>query len=494
MAEVSQKEREADKAPSPSLVERTLGNIARAWSDIAQGAARTVGLGADTIAADDPVALKAFMRECLEARGGEVSARMRAAELGEAYLDLDAAGRAQFLEVLAQGLATDEAAVRDAIDAYQKAEAGDALLAAESALKRALEPPRTRLLTQFNALPQGVKFLVDMRADLLALKSTDPYLRALDRDLRDLLTAWFDFGFLDLQEISWSSPATLLEKLIAYEAVHEIRSWDDLRNRLDSDRRCYALFHPRMPEEPLAFVEVALVKGMTSRIRDLLDEEAPLADLGDADTAIFYSISNTQRGLRGVSFGEYLIKQVVGRLSGELPKVKTFATLSPVPGLRHWLSQQDGAALAGLLREDEQGGIRALGGRDDVAEALNVILDEQMWTEDPVTVKALEAPLLRLAALYLAGTGEDGLPLDPVARFHLKNGARLERLNWQGDISDRGLKQAASLMVNYRYAESDIEKNHEAYMREGKIAMSSDFRALTRAARDGSALKRRAKR
>lgn len=437
----------SDPAPpvrADNLVERTLANLGNAWRDIAIGAARSVGLAAPKgIAGAGPEALEEFMRGCLEARGGEVSARMRAAELGEAYVELDAAGRRGFLEVLARGFAVDDDAVRLAIAHYETAEPGEKRLAAENTLRRVLEPPRVKLLTQFTTLPEGVKFLVDLRADLLALGSDDPDLRAMDRDLRGLMSAWFDLGFLDLQRIGWDSPAALLEKLIAYEAVHEITSWLDLRNRLDSDRRCYALFHPRMPEEPLAFVEVALTKGIARHIQDLLDEDAPEADAGAADSAIFYSISNTQKGLRGISFGEYLIKAVVQELSKGLPGLKTFATLSPIPGFHRWLATRTTEELAQDFEEDEIGGVKALGGLDDPPAALRAVLDQADWYLDPVTVKALKAPLTRICARYLVTAGSDDLPLDPVARFHLRNGARLEQLNWLGDTSSRGLRQAA---------------------------------------------------
>ncbi len=480
----------SDPAPAEkadNLVERTLANLGNAWRDIAKGAARSVGLAAPTgLAGADPEALEEFMRDCLEARGGEVSARMRAAELGEAYLELDAAGRRKFLEVLARGFSVDDDSVRLAIAHYEATEPGEKRLAAENTLRRVLEPPRVKLLTQFTALPEGVKFLVDLRADLLALGSDDPDLRAMDRDLRGLLAAWFDLGFLDLRRIGWKSSAALLEKLIAYEAVHEITSWQDLRNRLDSDRRCYALFHPRMPEEPLAFVEVALTRGIVGHIQDLLDEDAPEADAGAADSAIFYSISNTQKGLRGISFGEYLIKAAVRELSHDLPGLKIFATLSPIPGFRRWLASRTPEDLGQDFGEDELGGLKALGGLDDPVAALREILERADWHLDPVTIKALKAPLTRLCARYLVTSGEDDRPLDSVARFHLRNGARLEKLNWLGDTSPHGLRQSAGFMVNYRYLLDDIEKNHEDYMGTGRIAMSSDFKAISRAAKEAS--------
>ncbi len=367
-----------------NLVGRTLSNLAGVWRDIAQSAARTVGLSASALADGDPKAIEALMRECLEARGGEVSARMRAAELGQTYLSLDGEGRRRFLETLARAFAIDQAAVEAAIADYQALEDEAPHGPAAARLRRALVPGRIRLLTQFNALPEGVKFLVDLRADLLDLKSDDPELKGLDADLRELLTSWFDVGFLDVRAITWDSPAALLEKLIAYEAVHQIQSWEDLRDRLDSDRRCYAFFHPRMPDEPLTFIEVALVTGVSRSVQALLDEQAPADDPGAADTAIFYSISNTQRGLRGISFGDYLIKQVVGTLAQELPRLKTFATLSPVPGFSAWLRDAPVAVFEAAFTEEERGGVRALGGSDDTRAALLAELDRARRFEEPL--------------------------------------------------------------------------------------------------------------
>ncbi|WP_366556152.1 malonyl-CoA decarboxylase [Aquibaculum sediminis] len=471
---------------SPSLFDRALSNLSASWRDISVSAARTVGLSVSDEAVADAARLQTQMKECLEARGGEVSARVRAASLGRAYLQLDAQGRALFLEVLARDFAVEEAAVTEAIADYQAQEDEQGRIAAGLRLREVLEPPRVRLLHQFNSLPEGVKFLVDMRADLLPLLDRSPHLRALDQDLQDLLTSWFDSGFIDLRRITWESSAALLEKLIAYEAVHEIQSWDDLRNRLDSDRRCYALFHPRMPNEPLAFVEVALVEGIAGNVQDLLDENAPAADPAKADSAIFYSISNTQRGLRGITFGDFLIKMVVRELSQDLPRIKTFATLSPVPGLRVWLEGVDGESLDRFLGSDERSTIRKLGQSDDTAEALKNLLARENWHRHAKAAESLKDPLLRLAARYFMEKRGNGQPIDPVARFHLRNGARLERINWLGDTSAKGLRQSAGIMVNYRYLLDDIEKNHEAYVAKGTVAVSSDVRSLMRRVRDSS--------
>jgi malonyl-CoA decarboxylase len=284
----------------PGLLDRALRRITMVWRDMAAGV--------------EEDSLPEQMRSCLAGRGGEVSARNRAAKLAETYQQLDEAGRKDFLRTLA-GFDSDPAAVAAAYSQVQAAADPAELATAKADLRRALEPPRLRLLTQFTTIPDGRKFLVDLRGFLLKVRRDDKLLAALEADLRGLLAAWFDIGFLELQRIDWNSPAVLLEKLVGYEAVHEIRSWRDLKNRLDSDRRCYAFFHPRMPGEPLIFVEVALVKGLAGGVQKLLDEKAPLQDPHQADTAIFYSISNCQRGLAGISFGNFLIKRVVEELS-----------------------------------------------------------------------------------------------------------------------------------------------------------------------------------
>ena len=307
------------EAPT-GLFDRALSRITAAWRDMAS-----------SVGSDEDQSLEAQMRACLAARGGEVSARNRAAKLAQAYLGLDEADRLEFLRTLAgfdadpDKVASAYAGVRGAADAMARA-------SATAELRRALEPPRVKLLTQFTSIPDGRKFLVDLRGFLMTARGTDTLLAALESDLRGLLAAWFDIGFLELHRIDWHSSAFLMEKLMDYEAVHAIQSWRDLKNRLDSDRRCYAFFHPRMPGEPLIFVEVALVRGLSDSVQRLLDEDAPVQDPRDADTAIFYSISNCQPGLAGISFGNFLIKRVVEELSGEFRNLKTFATYRRFPG------------------------------------------------------------------------------------------------------------------------------------------------------------------
>ena len=417
------------------------------------------------------------MLSCLDGRGGEVTARARAADLGRTYLSADSGGRERFLRLLAGEFDVDRREIDRCCTALLGASGADQRAAAERALRAALEPPRIRLLRRFNALPEGVKFLVDRRAELIDLGQRNSLLAGLEEDLKRLLANWFDIGFLELKRITWESPAALLEKLMAYEAVHEIRGWTDLKNRLEADRRCFAFFHPRMPDEPLIFVEVALVSGMTAEIHALLDEAAPIGDPHLADTAIFYSISNCQRGLAGISFGDFLIKRVVDALATELPRLKVFATLSPVPGFRAWLERQSRTAPDDLLLPAERSAIEALG--EGLPEhELSALLDRQA---DPRIAAVLREPLIRLCARYLLRERTpSGRALDPVAHFHLSNGARVEQLNWLADVSEKGLQQSAGIMVNYLYRLADIAANHEAYRGEGRVAASAAIRNLVR--------------
>lgn len=464
-----------------------LSNAARAnsvralWDWITGGRA---GRGAPvrrTLSASELRGVRAALRDMLDGLGGEASARRRVAGLATLYMGLDDDGRRAFLDVLAAEFGPDPQAVAAAVSGYVEAITAADRRRAETRLRLAVASPRIRILKQFNLLHEGVKFLVDLRADLLRFLRQAPHLEPLDEELFSLLGSWFDLGNLELRRITWSSPAALLEKLIAYEAVHEIRSWTDLRNRLDSDRRCYAFFHPRMPEEPLIFVEIALTREMAANVHTLLDESAPQTDPHAAQAAVFYSISNTQPGLRGVSFGGFLIKRVVDELCAEFPGLKTFATLSPVPGFRKWLDARLKARDASLFGAEESARLAIAGKAHDAFEGVaNVVSGDPAATPEPAVVCAA---LCRLAARYLVEEKEGDRPLDPVARFHLGNGARLERINWLADTSPRGMKQSAGIMVNYLYEIAVIEENHEAYAREGRVAMSNAVKRLLRTPR-----------
>jgi malonyl-CoA decarboxylase len=411
----------------------------------------------------EPLALCAM----LLSRRGEASGVAIAREIVERLETATAEGRRAFLVGLASGFGADVDRLAAAVDAWRRAPSPSS----ESALHFAAEPRRQELIRRLNQAPGGTAALVRLRADLIELIADRdaPELEALDDDFAHLFGSWFNRGFLVLRRIDWASPANVLEKIIAYEAVHEIRSWDDLRNRLEPpDRRCFAFFHPRLVDEPLIFVEVALTKAIPDSVQPLLDlARTPLA-AREATTAVFYSISNTQPGLKGVSFGAFLIKQVVDELKRELPRLATFVTLSPAPGFAQWLAQ-DSRADEPRLGAD---GHAALAG-----------LAEPDWHLDPDRVETLRKPLLSAAATYLvAAKGARNRPLDTVARFHLGNGARLERLAALGDVSPKGLAQAHGLMVNYLYDLDDIEKNHEAFAERGEIAAAAAVLRLVRAA------------
>ena len=458
-----------DIARSGGLFDRTIRRIGSLWRDRAPSPAGVPELS-----------IEEQMRLCLEGRGGEVSARNRAAGLALTYLSLDEAGRIGFLQTLS-GLDSDPELVAAAFAGVQAETDTAGRAAATAGLRRALEAPRLRLLSQFTTIPDGTKFLVDLRATLLTKTRGNKQLAALDADLRGLLAGWFDLGFLDLARIDWSSPAALLEKLVNYEAVHAIRSWTDLKNRLDSDRRCYAFFHPRMPNEPLIFVEVALVTGLAGSVQALLDEKAPLLDPQKADTAIFYSISNCQRGLAGISFGNFLIKRVVELLSAEFRDIKTFATLSPIPGFRAWLDETLRADAPSLFSEEETAALRAASPEaETTAGALANLLKRRGWFNQPESLAVCEPVLTRLCAGYLLTASSGKRARDPVAHFHLSNGARVERINPLGDTSDKGNKESATLMVNYLYDLQKIEDWHEDYAGEGKRNASLAVRRLAR--------------
>lgn len=457
--------------PFSNTVDRTLERLRTAFIDTARGAREAVGapLRAD-LPDDDIPRLKSRIDACLEAKGGETARRGRAAELGKAYLSLSPAGRKKFLLTLAH----DYGLPREA--AVAKVEHWRSGKEPARALMGVLEPPAVRLLREFVGVPQGVKFVVDLRAELLALGKTDTAARALSEDLRPLLSAWFDVAFLDLVRIDWNASAALLEKLVDYEAVHAIRSWRDLKNRLDSDRRCFAFFHPRMPDEPLIFVEVALVDGMAGNVQRLLDARDETADPARANTAIFYSISNCQQGLAGISFGNFLIKRVASQLARDLPNIKDFATLSPIPGLRHHIDGRLKNEGDGALTAAEIASLVPVIDKVRGAAAVRQLLDRPNWWDVPAIDKSLRPILTRLAARYLTSTDERGRALDRVANFHLGNGAIVERLNWLGDTSSNGLKQAYAMMVNYRYKLGDVDENHEAYA-NGKVVASREVRA-----------------
>ncbi|THD50236.1 MAG: MCD, Malonyl-CoA decarboxylase MCD [Bradyrhizobium sp.] len=396
--------------------------------------------------------------EALLSGRGEASGTAMAREVLDRYHHLDETGRLSFFGNLARHYGPDREKLAHAIESW-RSQPNDA---DASDLHFASEPRRQELIRRLNRAPGGTSELVSMRADLLDLMNGDKDLAALDRDVVHLLASWFNRGFLVLRRIDWSTPANILEKIIRYEAVHEIRDWDDLRRRIDpADRRCYAFFHPALVDEPLIFVEVALTESIPGAIAPLLAEDRQPVPIERARTAVFYSISNTQRGLGGISFGNFLIKQVVEELRRELPKLENFVTLSPVPGFMSWLKKASDVPVS------------------DEERVLLENLERPDWFENAEIATQLRSVVEPLAAYYfLKARTPKGRLIDSVARFHLGNGARLERIDWLGDLSPKGLRESAGIMVNYLYRLEDIEKNHEAYANQGTVAASSAVKKL----------------
>ena len=389
---------------------------------------------------------------------GEYASTALAREALEAYKGLDESGREQFFDVLARDYSPSPETVAQRAGAYQADPSPDQL----ALLLEAVEPPRQELFRRLNMAPGGTAALVEMRKELLKRLKLKPQWRVIDADLLHLLRSWFNRGFLRLERIDWRTPAIVLEKLIEYEAVHAIQGWRDLRRRLEADRRCFAFFHAQLPDEPIIFIEVALTRSLSAHIQPLLDISSPVSSV-NCDCAMFYSITNCQEGLRGISFGNLLIKQVAEELKREFPHLRRFATLSPLSGFRRWLEQKR------VERPKELGMLAKL--------------DQPGWHLGEVS-DALQRTLLRLCAYYLLHAKQEGggnaEPLDPVARFHLGNGAALERLNWMGDISETGMARSAGLMVNYVYWLNEVERNHERYFREHAIAASAAVEKMAR--------------
>ncbi|PWC88464.1 MCD, Malonyl-CoA decarboxylase MCD [Azospirillum sp. TSH100] len=392
---------------------------------------------------------------------GEASGVALAQDVFARYRALGPEDRRQFLATLAERFGPDRKRLEKAIADY--AADPDDRRAIE--LHVAAEPRRQELFRRLNLAPDGTHALVRMREEALRDAAAIPGYEAVDADFTHLFSSWFNRGFLVLRRIDWSTPANILQKIIRYEAVHAIHDWEDLRRRLEPpDRRCFAFFHPQLVDEPLIFVEVALTRQISSSISEVLSEERSPIEADQATTAIFYSISNCQEGLRGISFGNFLIKQVVLELSRDLPGLRTFVTLSPVPGFAGWLARER-AKEDGLLSAEER--VRL------------AILDNPGWHADPAVAEGMRALLESVAARYfLKAKAPNRRPVDPVARFHLGNGARLERINPMGDLSPKGLKQAHGLMVNYLYDLRTIERNHESYAEHGKVAASAAVEKL----------------
>jgi malonyl-CoA decarboxylase len=459
--------------------------LERLWSSVAERGRSFAPIPAHNVTGLERA--RQLTRSLLSERG-EASGAAVSRELLLALRALPPEERLRYYLFLAENFHPDEATLAAAAQDYLKTRS----LEAVAALAQACEPPRQEVLRRINMAQGGTALLVGLRRELNGLLKEHPVLKPLDADLRHLFASWFNRGFLELRRIDWQTSAAILEKLIAYEAVHEIQGWDDLRRRLAPDRRCFAFFHPALPDEPLIFVEVALVNGLAGFVQRLLerdtDEARQIAYANAADSAIFYSISNCQDGLRGISFGNFLIKQVVEELRAELPGVQRFATLSPVPGFRRWLmarletkdlpklplSAEECAALldaAGFPPEPESD-------PKEITAALTALLGVDSWPKIAKLRDALRPALLRLSVIYLTQSARMKFRIDPVARFHLGNGARLERINWMANASKAGISESFGIMVNYLYDPAMIEANHERFARDHDVVSASAVEAL----------------
>lgn len=418
--------------------------------------------------------LRRLIDDAVDGRGGEVAARRRARAVGTAFSTLDDTGRQRFFELLAGEYGYDDATVDRAMDAVFRAVDPADRRRSEQALREALETRRERLLRRFAGLDGGLPFLIALREDLLGRLRTSPSLAPVDDDLQLILAGWFDVALLRLERITWSSPAALLERLIEYEAVHAIESWDDLKGRLGPGRRCYAFLHPAMADDPLVFVEVALTDGVAGDLAEVLDHRA--APPERVDTAIFYSISSCHRGLDGVSLGDLLIKSVVERLTAELPELEQFATLSPLPGLRRWLTAALSDGDVTLPAADAER--LAPGDPDAALGALRALVTGPPPDADDPALDRVRPALLGLTARYLLEERRGDRALDPVANFHLSNGASVDRLNWAANLTPAGWEGGLGMMVNYRYRLRQIERNHDRYVGEGRIAAADAVRKL----------------
>jgi malonyl-CoA decarboxylase len=434
---------------------------------VAQRGRSIIGIGATSngnISSRDVISL------ChkLLSSNGEASGIALSFEILQRYQLLDEVEKLSFFQALHEQFAADSSLVMQAAKNYLDQPSSENL----GALSRSVEPPRRKLIIRLNQAPNATLLLINMRADLLDFLPDNPELKDVDRDFATLFASWFNGGFLQLRNLDWTSPADMLEKLMRYEAVHGMDGWTDLRERIaPQDRLIYGFFHPRLGNEPLIFIEIALMKEMPSEISKILEPEAPPLDPASVRTAVFYSISNCQKGLRGIPLGSFLIKQVVEDLKKSFPELKEFVTLSPVPGFASWLKELAAA-------DGREGTNFPLSEKS--RESLQQIIRGE-WIADDTAIEPLKSVIAGAAAHYLAAEKDSqNRPKDPVAKFHLGNGARLERINWPADLSENGLNSSLGLMVNYLYRLNEIEKNHELFVRTGEVKVSSDVAALAK--------------
>ena len=416
---------------------------------------------------------------------GEASGIALSQEILHLYSNMPDEEKLIFFQMLAQEFDPNIDQLQTAMNKYLESNSAEDLIK----LNTAVEAPRQELFRRLNMAPHGTASLVGLRADLLRVLKVNPALKSVDADLKHLFSSWFNRGFLQLHSIDWRSPAHILEKLINYESVHEIHGWNDLRRRLMKDRRCFAFFHPAMPEEPLIFIEIAFVQGLSKEVASLIDPKAPELDPKLADSAIFYSINNTQVGLRGISFGNFLIKQVLTECADEFPWVKISSTLSPIPSfassIRKWLkgeSHKENTHIFDEILQKHRELLEQLStkhGLDSMKsdkELLETLLDTQLNRDN----NELSVILCDLALVYLTHPDKNGKLADPVAMFHLSNGARLEHINTFADMSPHGMSTSYGMMVNYLYDMKDVESNHEAFVSNGQVMLSDALRVKIR--------------
>jgi len=455
------------------ISKKTINKIINAWYESGNA---PPAIKPDIPAKDKPILIEQI-NSCLVKTGGEISRQAKVIHLAMIYLNSSPQGKKVFLEILACEFDIDIKILENKISTLHNLTEDNAeRVKAEIDLSKTLIPPRVKFLRQLSTIPNGFIFLKDMRETLLKYQKEIPRLKKLDNDIKAILKTYFDVNLLQLKEINWSSPAAVLESLIKYEAVHEIKSWKHLKHRLLSDHKMFGFFHPSMPEDPIIFVEVALVRGLADNIQELIELDFEQENKYKANTAIFYSISSTQKGLRGISFGNLLIKRVVKEISDELPHIKNFATLSPIPLFAKWLVSYLENGGDNLCKKSEINQISKLSEKSDTNKAILELLSNKNWYENKEIEKTLKMPLLKLCLHYLKEEKRQGKinAYDPVANFHLSNGAEIGQLNWLGDISENGMNQSFGVMVNYRYRLNKIVDNHEEYLSLGEVAVSKN--------------------
>lgn len=453
------------------ISKQTIHQIIQAWYD--------AGNAPPKIEPDIPkknhLLLEKLISNSINNKGGAISHQAQLVHLAMIFLNSTDVGKLEFIKILAYKFDVDLDVLSEQIAQLKNLDKDvPERINAEIKLADALTPPRTIFLQLLSTLPNGFIFLKDMREFLLKYIKEIPRLKKLDNDIFKILKAYFDVNLLELKTINWESPATTLEHLIKYEAVHEIKSWKHLRHRLLSDYIMFGFFHPIMPFDPLIFVEVAFVKGLAGNIQKLIELDVENDNSDEKDTAIFYSISSTQKGLRGISFGNFLIKQVAKKLSEEYPHIKIYSTLSPIPLLKKWLIKYLEAGGKTFCKKSEIEKITKISKNNDVAKSILSFLENKEWYLDKQIVEAVKLPLMRLTLHFLTKEKRAGKlnAYDPVANFHLSNGAEIGQINWMGDFSEKGFEQSFGIMINYRYKLNRIAQNHEDYLTKGIVNLT----------------------